>query len=197
MKKFLAILILIFTLQTPSQADDIRDFQIEGMSIGDSLLDYFSKEEIINKKKKDWFNNNEFSVSTDFELPSFKTYKSVQIGYKTEDKKFTIMGIEGYIYFKKDKGIETCYKKQNKIIKELSDLFPNAKKGKKATFKHPNPASNNIITNISFFFDPTDLYGDKVMVGCVNRKDLTQYNNLVIILRSKKYSKFLRDKAYK
>jgi len=46
MKKFLAILILIFTLQTPSQADDIRDFQIEGMSIGDSLLDYFSEEEI-------------------------------------------------------------------------------------------------------------------------------------------------------
>ena len=50
MKKFLAVLILIFTLQTPSQADDIRDFQIEGMSIGDSLLDYFSEEEIINKQ---------------------------------------------------------------------------------------------------------------------------------------------------
>ena len=47
MKKFLAILILIFTLQTPSQADDIRDFQIEGMSIGDSLLDYFSKKKIL------------------------------------------------------------------------------------------------------------------------------------------------------
>ena len=46
MKKFLAILILIFTLQTPSQADDIRDFQIEGVSLKDSLLDYFSEEEI-------------------------------------------------------------------------------------------------------------------------------------------------------
>ena len=49
MKRLLTILILIFTLQTPSQADDIRDFQIEGMSIGDSLLDFFSEEEI-NKK---------------------------------------------------------------------------------------------------------------------------------------------------
>ena len=197
MKKLLAIAVLGLFLITPSQADDISDFQIEGMSIGDSLLDYFSKEEILNKKKKDWFNNNEFSVSADLELPSFKTYRNVQIGYKTKDKKFTIMGIEGYIYFKKDKGIETCYKKQNKIIKELSDLFPNAKKSKKRTFKHQAPGNNNIITNISFFFDPTDLYGDKVMVGCVNRKDLIQYNNLIIILRSEKYSKFLRDKAYK
>ena len=49
MKRLLTILILIFSLQTPSQADDIRDFQIEGMSVGDSLLDHFSEEEI-NKK---------------------------------------------------------------------------------------------------------------------------------------------------
>jgi hypothetical protein len=32
----------------PSHADDIRDFQIEGMSIGDSLLNYFSKDQIKN-----------------------------------------------------------------------------------------------------------------------------------------------------
>ena len=51
MKKILAVLILIFTLPTPSQADDIRDFQIEGMSVGDSLLDYFSEEEINNFDK--------------------------------------------------------------------------------------------------------------------------------------------------
>ena len=31
-----------------ANADDIRDFQIEGMSIGDSLLDYFSEEQIKN-----------------------------------------------------------------------------------------------------------------------------------------------------
>jgi len=46
MKKLLGILVLGLFLITPSQADDIRDFQIEGMSIGDSLLDYFSEEEI-------------------------------------------------------------------------------------------------------------------------------------------------------
>jgi len=51
MKKFLAILILIFTLQTPSLADDIRDFQIEGMSVGDSLLDYMTEDEINNSKR--------------------------------------------------------------------------------------------------------------------------------------------------
>ena len=48
----LYLFLILFTLQTPSQADDIRDFQIEGMSIGDSLLDYFSEGEIKKAKEK-------------------------------------------------------------------------------------------------------------------------------------------------
>ena len=59
MKKFLAILIFIFTLQTPSQADDIRDFQIEGMSVGDSALDYFTEEDILSSKR-DYQKNKKF-----------------------------------------------------------------------------------------------------------------------------------------
>ena len=45
---FLTVLILIFYIQSLTKADDIRDFEIEGISIGDSLLDYFSEEEILS-----------------------------------------------------------------------------------------------------------------------------------------------------
>ena len=46
MRVFITLLVLIFSLQSWSMADDISDFEIEGMSIEDSALDYFSKEEI-------------------------------------------------------------------------------------------------------------------------------------------------------
>ena len=46
MKRLLLILILTFSFQSLTKADDIRDFEIDGMSIGDSLLDYFSESEI-------------------------------------------------------------------------------------------------------------------------------------------------------
>ena len=46
MKRLLLILILTFSFQTLAKADDIRDFEIEGISIGDSLLDYYTKEQI-------------------------------------------------------------------------------------------------------------------------------------------------------
>jgi len=53
----LYLFLLLFSFQASSWADDITDFQIEGMSIGDSLLDHFSKSQI-NKAEKIYFPNS-------------------------------------------------------------------------------------------------------------------------------------------
>ena len=99
MKKFLAILILIFTLQTPSQADDIIDFQIEGMSIGDSLLDYFSKEEIKQAENNPALIGDEKFIII-FSPSQLEIYNQVQITYKLKDKKYLIHSLEGKLDFK-------------------------------------------------------------------------------------------------
>ena len=44
MRVLIIILVLVFSLQSWSKADDISDFEIEGMSVGDSLLDHFTKK---------------------------------------------------------------------------------------------------------------------------------------------------------
>ena len=50
MKKLSTYLFLIlFSFSAPSFADDIPEYEIEGISIGDSLLDHLSKEEIITE----------------------------------------------------------------------------------------------------------------------------------------------------
>jgi hypothetical protein len=56
MKRLLLILILTFSFQTLAKADDIKDFEIEGMTIGDSALDYFSKDQII-KNSRNYYKN--------------------------------------------------------------------------------------------------------------------------------------------
>ena len=45
-KRLLLILILTLSFQTWTKADDIKDFEVEGISIGDSLLGHMSKREI-------------------------------------------------------------------------------------------------------------------------------------------------------
>jgi len=53
MKKLLITIILLLSFQSLSTADDIRDFEIEGISIGDSLLKYYNLDQINN-----FFRNN-------------------------------------------------------------------------------------------------------------------------------------------
>ena len=56
MKKLSTYLFLIlFSFSAPSFGDDISDFQIEEMSIGDSLLDYFSEDVIKNNIRKNYY----------------------------------------------------------------------------------------------------------------------------------------------
>jgi len=60
MKRLLLVLILTLSFQSLIKADDIRDFEIEGISIGDSLLNHFD----ITKIKgglKDWYPDKTFS----------------------------------------------------------------------------------------------------------------------------------------
>ena len=60
MKIFLTFLVLLFSSSVV--AEDISDFEIEGMSLGDSLLDYFSEREIKNNKRNYIFQNNKFNA---------------------------------------------------------------------------------------------------------------------------------------
>tara|TARA_Y100000310_G_scaffold95390_1_gene93197 strand:- start:238 stop:801 length:564 start_codon:yes stop_codon:yes gene_type:complete len=163
MKKFLAILILILTFQTPSQADDIRDFQIEGMSVGDSLLDYFSLNEISENT------NNELKIkgviAVNFsELPSFKTFDDVLFYLMKNDKKYIIYGISGRIYY--DENIDACYRTQNEIDKELSKFFINAKRVEKPEIEGYREDPSSRIKQIFYDF----VSRDYIVINCVNYK---------------------------
>ena len=152
----LYIFLLLFTLQTPSLADDIRDFQIEGMSIGDSLLDYFSEEKITNSNRYYTYLDNEFyAVGFDHEN-SFEVYATIDMHLKTDDKKYKIYSVDGIIYYLKN--IDDCYKKKDEIEKELSEIFKDAKKIDNGTTKHEaDKSGKSTTTTVYWKLDSGDL----------------------------------------
>ena len=98
MRIFLAVLILIFSLQSWSKADDIRDFEIEGISIGESLLKYFDEETILKNPRYDhtntiWNNDKMFQVRTFEKGP----YTEIMFALKKNDKKYIIYGLSGLV----------------------------------------------------------------------------------------------------
>ena len=126
--KLLSIILILFSLQSWVKADDIRDFQIEGMSVGDSLLEYMTVSEIENSKRNYFKNKRKYYVVAKFD--GLENYQVVDIYLKSGDSKYIIRTLGGKIDFKnKDK----CLSKKKEISIFMEELFVNIKKNEVVT----------------------------------------------------------------
>ena len=195
MRIFLLVLILIFSLQPYTKADDIRDFEIEGMSVGDSLLDHFSKKEIKQNLMPEYYQNlpknfiNIYLISEFKKLKRFKTYTNVSIDFFKKDKKFIIQTISGLLFVKNQK---ECYKKQNQIDEELSQLFKKTSRQTNTNNHSFDKTGNSKTRAINYWFDNDDL----ITLICTDWSDeiTNTYgwtDNLSLEIKTKEYNNFL------
>ena len=197
MKKLLAILFLGLFLITPSQADDISDIEIEGMSIGDSLLDHFSKKKIL-ASQVNWYKyleKNKF-ITIALESSGFQQYDYVDVNAEYGDDNYIIDSMAGSIYFGKNKEIKDinhCYIKQKEIAQNFSQVSENAKKDGPHKLKHLalDPSGESFYTDI--YFEMDDNYS--VIISCYDYSDHLESQNRVdflgIVIRSQKFEKWL------
>ncbi len=131
MRLFIAVLVLIFSLQSWTKAEDISEFEIEGMSIGDSLLDYLDKTHIQENKY--------FAVK--------KFTKFASIFYQKNLENYEIGAISAFV---KIKDTEDCKIKKKKIVKSISSLFLNTKsyENTKPYFQDPNTLVYSTVWNL-------------------------------------------------
>lgn len=189
MKKFSLILILIFSFQSWTKADDARDFQIEGISIGDSALDYFTEDEITKNIKWHYNNNkknNEFVIVEFYNYKTAKQYDGIQIAVKPKDKEYKIYVIAGAIQYENTK-IEDCYSEMQKIDTELLDVFPSSDREEKIQKLKADKTGKSNVNSVYYFF--TD--GGNASVQCYyyskNFPGSNSKNNLRVGIRSKEY----------
>ena len=194
MRIFLSVLILIFSLQTWTKADDIRDFQIEGMSIGDSATDYYSIKNIKSAKQYNCRNASVTNCEMYWSLmgPKGIYTGNIQLVFKKNDPKFKIYGIVGTVTYIDN--IEACYTQQKKISLEFDELFPSAikKEYEKAHSADKTGKSRNNTIHYLFQSD------DAIYISCYDWSKKMGYNDhLRIMIRSKEFREWINNKAYK
>ena len=186
----LYLFLILFTLQTPSQADDIRDFQIEGMSVGDSALDFFSEKELL--KNKLYYPKSKKWVMFAKRVSSFETYDSIQIHYKDSDSKYIIGTLDGSINYINN--MKDCYKKMDEVENEISKIFKNTKQTREENFSHSwDKSGKSKVTAIQYLFES----GDIAILECVdwsNELDFT--DSLTLKIGTKEFVYFIQNEAY-
>ncbi len=194
MKIFIGILIIIFNLQSLTVADDISDFEIEGMSVGDSALDYFSEDFLLSSKNYSW-NNKKFALSNGKSMNQ-DFFKYWQLYYLDKDPKYIIHYIAGYTDID---NLEECNKNKNNIVNNIKNIAPNAKLNDLGKTPHPgDPSGKSMAYKFQFHFDD----GALIMVTCtIYPEDYKNKNNLLdnlsVSAHSKEFSDFLLNDAYK
>ena len=194
MRVFIAVLVLIFALQSFTKADDIRDFQIGGMSIGDSLLDFFSKKEIDNLEKG-FYPSSKNYYNIILPINNLKNYDKLIANLKNNDKSYYIHSISGAIDTYRD--TKKCLAKQKEIKGDIMNLFPNIEY-KDYTFVYPQDTigeSKATITDFEFKFG-------EIRVFCTDwskeREDeKNSMDNVQVVINSEDMKRFLTNEAYK
>jgi len=168
MKKIFFLIIWILTFQTQSLADNIRYFQIEDMSIGDSALDYFSESQLENNEQG-WHNYSYNEYSTSY-MPGKGIYNWFLVSYKNDDNNFIIEALAGGLE-KKNYDNKECNNKLDVTALNISKSFKNTAQEEKKFYKltadaartYPFTGKSNV-TSLSFNF----LDGAKIILACYN-----------------------------
>jgi len=185
MKKLLILLFSILLLSSPSVfADDISDFQIEGISIGDSLLDYMTEDEILTEIQislslNDYSHLSEPKKYLDVYLyKDFPTYDKVSFLINNnslnkyvidKNEKYRIVYIRGLIDFNED--FDNCIQERDEIEEVLSKMFLHAEKIKSV---YPSSGdSNGVVNEVSFEFDS----GNSIGAYCTNYDETWRIKN--------------------
>ena len=189
-KIFSIILIIIFSLQSLTKADDIRDFELEGLSIGDNLTEYMTINEIINNDHKHYPVDSKFyEVAYSGNLTK---YEYVNLAIKRKDDNFEIYFIRGIniVENKKD-----CLKLKKIIADDLKELFPNFYflEGSQKHYYYKN--STQYISQFSATSNANASDHTRVECMIVSDKDKKIHGDLVstleVIIATKEFSEWL------
>jgi hypothetical protein len=200
MKRLLLILILTFSFHSLIKADDISDFEIEGMSIGDSLLNKFSKSKINKNIFPTSFVSKKYvKVIFDkmYDDINLILYDQIIFYIENGDNQFIIQSINaGKDY---DNDLDNCIKEKDQIFNEMTSLFTNIKNQQNSTYDHPYDKTGNskVYQNILYLNS-----GATTKVACVDfseklETDEKRMDHLRFTIGTAKYSIWLRDEAYK
>ena len=190
MKKILAVIILSISFTTSSWANDIRDFEIEGVSIGDSLLHFVSKKSIDNQKPFYYPKSKKFiEYSVDIKLSQ---YDMVTVSVKSSDNKYIIHSMMADLSFRDN--FSECKAKKTQILKEIKSVIGEFEEEVDNRYKRSLDKSGDSYDESTTIFFKN---GDNIRAICTNWSEaMGDSDRLTIAINTEEFFNWLVNEAY-
>ena len=193
MIKLIVFLVLIFSFQSWTKADDIRDFEIEGISIGDSLLSFGSKDQINSIKSSQQY-KSKYTIYDIEKIIDTKTYDYMSLTTKNNDKNFIVTSVAGIINYIQ---LDDCLEQQKQISKEIESILKYNDKNERVYPSQRDKTGNSKIYSIIYYFKP---YPSQEAIS-INCSHFTNESNIQRTLnvgaQSEEFADYIINEAYK
>ena len=185
---------MIFTLPTPSQADDINDLEIDGVSIGDSLLDHYSVSEIKKQLSKTLSSYKSKRIKRIyFQAKKNSTYRQYNFHY-INDPSYRIVAVQGHNLY--ENNIDGCYEKQIEVTKDIENNFSNLSKKERTSNHSADKTGKSKVKGVKF-----ELENGVIRISCTSWSKKIKDNkpwrdSLKVSIASNEHMAWLRNEAY-
>ena len=194
-KKILFILILVFNLNLSSiNAEEVKEFELEGMSVGDSLLEFFSEEQIKNFYPVEYPGSKRIVGWETDESIQFELFSAMTFHVKKDDKNYEILSIKAMLNIDKK---EECFKKKKDLIFNIKKNF-----NFENEYSYEDNYGNSVGDSIAYLTDFDMKDGSSIRVWCSvwdKNHEQSKYweDDLSLSASSVEFLDFLQKEAYK
>ena len=188
MKRLLLILILTFSFETLAKADDITDFQVEGISIGDSLLDIATINQINKAKSKKQLKNSNFYKFDLERLKDLKIYDWVRVTTKKGDNSYTVINIGAAIDYTE---LDECKKIKKDVQNGVEQIFTAIDKEETTFASAQDETGKSIIYGVQYYTKPYP-FNEAIVVNCYHMTEESNIKRSVMIsVNSEEFAEYL------
>ena len=194
MKRLLLILILTLTFQSWTIADKIKDYEMDNMMVGDSLLKHYNSSELEIALESVTYYPKSKKFKVVFFKSKTKEYDIINVSIKDKDQDYVIYGLRG----EKEMPLTMCKDMKDKQVKDIEEMI-NYKDKQEYIGEYGNDYGNSK----AHITDFTLKDGSLIRIFCAdfdnnneNVKNNLWKDSLEVGINSKEYADFLTYEAY-
>ena len=187
--------LIIFTLLlypfSNSHADNVKELQLDGISLGDSALKHFTENELKNSSEEFFYKNKTYKYYF-LNTSKFKPYDAIQVTVKPNDPNYLIYNLDGVTWID---NFEECKKMMDEVSKEFKKI--SSSRGIVDKGKHPmDKTGKSTYERIAYQFSN----GNAEIICFDMSKELEangKYDRFSVTLGLNEFNKFLTNVHYK